>query len=184
MGFKFAEANTIFPAEVRNKEVCVHITEDTILKFPTTIQEDIPLQRTGFCGKGARFCFRYENRVYVGRDNGTWTAYRDSDLFLVKQGTWTNKKSLIIVGALIEQMTTQNVFAIEGCNNVVIPGADWGFYTSSTPIKFAPGKVGDDVGNPLIKHQLLIYTEGGLHDFFDKMHWTNLPRTPNQLVLG
>lgn len=184
MGFKFTEARTIFSAEVKNREVLVHITDNFTVKFPTTIAEDIPIQRTGFYGKGVNFCFMHENRIYVGRDNGTWTAYRNSDYLLVKQGTWETRKTLVLVGALIEQMTAQNVFAIKGNNKIVIPSSSSGIYTSSEPIQFAPNLVDNSVGNPLIEQQLLIYTEGGMHDFSKKMQWTPFPRTSNQFVLG
>lgn len=184
MAFKFTEVNTTFPAEVTNGKLIVHVSDDVKVEYSTDIKCDLPLQLTGFHGKGVMFCFMHENLIYVGRSNGTWTAYRSSDYLIKKQGKWTADKKLILVGSLLYQMTSQNVFAIKGVNDILLPSAEYGIYRANEQIDFAPEKVDDCVGNLLIPKQLLIYTKGGRYDFEKRVQWTPLPIPSTQFSLG
>lgn len=184
MAFKFAEAKTIFPAEVKDGKLIAYISDNFSVSYDVDIKCNIPKQCVGFVGEGVMFCFMHEHLIYVGRRNGTWTAYRDSDYFLMKQGTWKNTNMLTVVGSLLYQMTSQNVFAIKGSNTILLPSAEYGYYTSAEPITFAPENVDDCVGNLLIKKQLLIYTKGGRYDFAERVQWTSIPIPSTRFSLG
>lgn len=184
MGFRFDHTKTTFPAEVKDGQVIVHITDDFSMSFKTTIKDNIPTQCNGFVGKGVLFCFKHDHLIYVGRHNGTWTAYRDSDYFLKKQGTWSYGKPLILVGGYIEQMTTQDVYAFKGNNKLLVLSGTSGYYTANEAIDFAPELVDESVGNLLIEKQLLIYTKGGCYDFAESVQWTAVPIPTTRFSLG
>ena len=87
MGYRFGYSTTIFPCEVANGELIVHVSDIITLRRPVKLP-DIPLANTAFSGRGVRFCLTDDHNIYVGRSDGTVTGYAAHNARIVHQSTW------------------------------------------------------------------------------------------------
>ena len=184
MGFKFIESKTVFEAEVQDGILKVYFPGDEVLEYNTTIKGSIPRQRTGFSGKGVSFCLEDGNMVYVGRTDGSWTGYRISDNFLMKQGSWDGVPRLLEAGNFISAMMAETVYCLNSKSRILIPSTSAVAFISPTRLNIAEQKKRWFVGNPLLEEQLLLFTQEGTRDYTNTVQREHIPIAANKYLLG
>ena len=184
MGFRYKEIKAIFGAEVKDGKLRVHIPGGMVMEYDTSIKVDIPLQHTGFTGKGVAFCLEADNIVYIGRTNGSWTGYRISDNFLMKQGTWAGMPKLVEAGNFVSDMMAETVYTIHPKCSVFLLSDTSTAFISEKEVNIADKSRSWFVGNPLLNEQLLLFTEEGTRDYTAKVKRERIPFAPPRYSLG
>lgn len=119
MGYRFGFSSTLFPCEVKNKELIVYVTDTYTCKYPVNMP-DIPKANHEFLGSGVSFLMRHDGIIWVGREDGTITGYRETDICVKYQRTWRPKTYYLQGASRITGNIRQEMYMLGTDTNVGI----------------------------------------------------------------
>lgn len=189
MGFRFDFSSTLFPCEVKNKELIIYITDDYTRKFPVNMP-DIPKNNCDFVGSGVSFLMIHDGIIWVGREDGTITGYRDTDICIKYQRKWVPGVEYVKGASRITGNIHQPVFMLDKDTNIgILPkGQKVAIFKEQlhidSSIEYDDTLFGislsDDVSRTFLRTR-----EGRMgKDYEPDITWLSIPKEGNRVFLG
>lgn len=156
--------------------VCVQELDGRINKYPCALGVCIDPQITPFYGVDAVWCLRHAGLLYVGRNDSTFSGFRETDGVLVRYGPWGYPwgRTFEIVG---QWGGYSAVLDFDDMRTVYVHDPKKG-YILNKPLSMdilLPLAAGDAVKS---MNDLSIYTKGGWLDVGEAGAWIDAPEPP------
>ena len=155
-------------------EICLEELDGTVTKYPCKLGVVIEPQVNAFRGQDAIWCLRDHGILYVGRNDSTFSGFRESDGLLVRYGAWDYPTRRVF--EMVGQYRGSFVYLdSRDSRTIYVQGADKGL------ILRVPLTV-DVIEHPALADalsqldRLTIYTKGGLIDGDTAGSWVSTPR--------
>ena len=182
MGFCFKGCNTIFPAEVKNDVLIVHIHENVTCEMPCPLGKDIPIQQNIFYGRAVAFYFEDEDFKYVGRMNQIFSKYRKDTNELVGRRYWGSMPVSFITGMQATGIFYENIMAVEGLKTIVLPAVTPSIILLKQPLDLVRQK--DLMPDYEVEKKVIVTTKEGLNDITSDVSWVTISQGPRTAYLG
>lgn len=153
--------------------VCIQELDGRITNYGCALGFKTELQLNQFHGPDAMWCLRKDGILYVGRNDSTFSGFREKDGLLMRYGAWDYpyRRTFEIVG---QWGGYSAVLDSEDMRTVYIHDPKKG-YLLNKPLDMdllLPLAAGDAVKNT---HELSIYTKGGWLDVRKIGAWVDAP---------
>lgn len=156
--------------------VCVQELDGRITSYGCALGFKTDKQINPFRGPDAIWCLRDSGIIYVGRNDSTFSGFREEDKLLVRYGAWEYpfRRTFEIVGqwcgfsAVLDSADMRTVYVHDAKRGYIL----------NDPLNMdllLPLAAGDAVKNT---NDLSIYTKGGWLDVREVGAWVDAPEPP------
>jgi len=173
MSFRYHPVGTVLKSRIIDGNLEVKNPNGTISIFTTGIKEQFPWSRDFFDSPTAMFGFVGADSVYVGRRDGSWSAYTKEGL-LIKMGNWPAPVGfeLIDVGCYYDKIVGPRIAAVDTMDmrTIYIKGTDM-IYVLNKPLNrdvIIPTSLSNMMTN---FSGLYIAMEGGIINELESGRW-------------
>ena len=156
--------------------VCVRELDGRVNRYGCVLGIQTDPQVTPFYGPDAIWCLRHAGILYVGRNDSTFSGFRESDGLLVRYGPWEYhfRRTFEIVG---QWCGYSAVLDSDDMRTVYVHDAKRGYILNKalSADLLLPLAAGDAVKNT---NDLSIYTKGGWLNVRTAGAWIDAPEPP------
>lgn len=156
--------------------ICVRELDGRVNAYRCALGVQIEPQVNVFQGPDAMWCLRHDGILYVGRNDSTFSGFKETDGLLVRYGAWAYpyRRTFEIVG---QWCGYSAVLDSDDMRTVYVHDAKKGYILSEAMRTdlLLPLAVGDAVKNT---NDLSIYTKRGWLDVKTAGAWADAPEPP------